>query len=183
MSKKNKEFDAIITYIHEDFSHGFVKEISDFNKLDRLYISDKTIPSFKFIPDPETEPSVNQILRVRTKSNPKEVEIVENVYVGLKRSNSQITPLESKFYGNQGVVYITNPSAETETVEGEEILLAEFIFTEIPPLPKGKAEIKFIFSIDIDGSIIIELLSLNNGKKMLKKITNLEILHPLNYLN
>ena len=55
-------------------------------------------------------------------------------------------------------------------------LLAEFNFTEIPPLPKGKAEIKFTFSIDIDGSIIIELLSLNNGKKMMKKITNLEIL-------
>jgi molecular chaperone DnaK (HSP70) len=55
-------------------------------------------------------------------------------------------------------------------------LLAEFNFTEIPPLPKGQAEIKFTFSIDIDGSIIIELLSLSNGKKMLKKITNLEIL-------
>ena len=63
MSKKNKEIDAIITYIHEDFSHGFVKEISDFTTLDRSYISDKTIPSFKFIPDPETEPLVNQIPR------------------------------------------------------------------------------------------------------------------------
>jgi len=72
--------------------------------------------------------------------------------------------------------------SETKIVYGNSMkasqnkLLAEFNFTEIPPLPKGKAEIKFTFSIDIDGSIIIELLSLSNGKKMLKKITNLEIL-------
>lgn len=55
-------------------------------------------------------------------------------------------------------------------------LLAEFDFTEIPPLPKGKAEIKFTFSIDIDGSALIELLSLNNGERMSKKIRNLEII-------
>jgi hypothetical protein len=139
MSKKNKEIDAIITYIHEDFSHGFVKEISDFNKLDRSYISDKTIPSFKFIPDPETEPLVNQIVRVRTKSNPKEVEIVENVYVGLKRSNSQITPIDSKFYGNQGIVYITNPNQEAENIENEEILLVEFFLKFYPSARKLKA--------------------------------------------
>jgi hypothetical protein len=76
--------------------------------------------------------------------------------------------------------------SETKIVFGNSMkasqnkLLAEFNFTEIPPLPKGKAEIKFTFSIDIDGSIIIELLSLNNGKKMLKKITNLEIIQQCN---
>jgi DNA polymerase III epsilon subunit-like protein len=139
MSKKKFEIDAIITYIHEDFSHGYVKEIRDFNKLDRTYLADKSISTYKFIPDPESEPAVNQIVRIQQKSNSKEVIIVENVYVGLKRSNSQITPLDSKFYGNQGVVYITNPNQEAESIENEEILLVEFFLKFYPSARKLKA--------------------------------------------
>jgi molecular chaperone DnaK (HSP70) len=48
--------------------------------------------------------------------------------------------------------------------------LISFVFDKIPPLPKGEAEIKFTFSIDKDGSALIEQLSLNNGEKILKKI-------------
>ena len=84
------------------------------------------------------------------------------------------TSLDNQTRSNTKIVYGNNLKASQNK------LLAEFNFTEIPPLAKGKAEIKFTFSIDIDGSILIELLSLNNGKKILKKITCLEIIEPCN---
>jgi hypothetical protein len=54
--------------------------------------------------------------------------------------------------------------------------LINFEFDDIPPLPKGKAEIKFIFSIDKEGNIIIEQLCLSNGKKMIKNIKNVNLI-------
>lgn len=54
--------------------------------------------------------------------------------------------------------------------------LVNFEFNEIPPLPKGKAEIKFTFSIDKEGNAIIEQLSLNNGKKIIKKVQEINLI-------
>jgi hypothetical protein len=76
--------------------------------------------------------------------------------------------------------------SETKIVYGldqkasENKTLTEFVFTKIPSLPKGIAEIKFTFSIDIDGSALIELLSLNNGERMSKKVRHLEIIESCN---
>jgi hypothetical protein len=53
--------------------------------------------------------------------------------------------------------------------------LINFEFEGIPPLPKGKAEIKFTFSIDKEGNAIIEQLCLANGKKMIKRIIEVNL--------
>lgn len=53
--------------------------------------------------------------------------------------------------------------------------LIEFEFDDIPPLPKGKAEIKFTFLINKDGNAIIEQLCLINGKKIIKKIRDINL--------
>lgn len=55
--------------------------------------------------------------------------------------------------------------------------LVKIEFNGIPPLPKGKAKIKFTFSIDIDGSAIIEQLSLDNGKKIVKKVKDINMIN------
>ncbi len=99
----------------------------------------------------------------------KKGDVVPSTYSTILRTN-----LDNQTRSYTKIVYGNNLKASQNK------MLAEFNFTEIPQLPKGKAEIKFTFSIDIDGSIIIELLSLNNGKKILKKITNLEIIQPCN---
>lgn len=54
--------------------------------------------------------------------------------------------------------------------------LINFEFDEIPALPKGKAEIKFTFSIDKEGNVIIEQLCLVNGKKIIKKIKEINLI-------
>ena len=95
----------------------------------------------------------------------KKGDVVPSTYSTILRTN-----LDNQTRSYTKIVYGNNLKASQNK------MLAEFNFIEIPPLPKGKAEIKFTFSIDMDGSITIELLSLNNGKKMMKKITNLEIL-------
>jgi len=72
MSKKKQEFDAIITFVAEDYSHGFVKIISDYSKLDGKFLRNKTIQSFRFKPDAETEPSPNQIIRIQAHQDAKD---------------------------------------------------------------------------------------------------------------
>ena len=54
--------------------------------------------------------------------------------------------------------------------------LIEFEFDDIPALPKGKAEIKFNFSIDKEGNAIIEQLCLVNGKKLIKKFKEINLI-------
>lgn len=54
--------------------------------------------------------------------------------------------------------------------------LIEFEFDDIPALPKGKAEIKFNFSIDKEGNAIIEQLCLVNGKKSIKKFKEINLI-------
>lgn len=55
--------------------------------------------------------------------------------------------------------------------------LVKIEFDGISPLPKGEAEIKFTFSIDVDGSAIIEQLSLTNGKKIVKKVRDINMIN------
>ena len=43
-------------------------------------------------------------------------------------------------------------------------------------MPKGKAEFKFIFSIDKDGNAIVEQLCLANGVKLLRRVKNLNLI-------
>jgi len=54
--------------------------------------------------------------------------------------------------------------------------LIKIEFEGIPALPKGKAEIKFTFSIDMDGSSIIEQLSLTNGIKITRKVKDINMI-------
>jgi len=67
------------------------------------------------------------------------------------------------------IVYGVSPKASQNNK------LINFEFSDIPSLPKGKAEIKFTFSIDKEGNIIIEQLCLSSGKKMIKKIKNVNL--------
>jgi hypothetical protein len=67
------------------------------------------------------------------------------------------------------IVYGVSPKASQNNK------LINFEFSDIPSLPKGKSEIKFTFSIDKEGNIIIEQLCLSNGKRLIKKIKNVNL--------
>ncbi len=43
--------------------------------------------------------------------------------------------------------------------------LATLTLEDLPQKPAGKAEVKFTFSIDVDGNLRIEKMSLDTGKK------------------
>jgi molecular chaperone DnaK (HSP70) len=43
--------------------------------------------------------------------------------------------------------------------------LVKMTLDGLPPKPAGEAEVRFTFSIDIDGKLRIEKMSLDNGKK------------------
>lgn len=139
MSRKGQEIDAIITFVADDFSHGFVKAISDFSELGMDFLHNRSIPSFRFKPDPETEPAPNQIIRIRIKNNSKDAEVIANTYVGFKRSAFQITPLDSKFHGRKGVVYLSNPKAQS-LEEMDSITLIDFFLSFDNNQDKLKAE-------------------------------------------
>ena len=67
-------------------------------------------------------------------------------------------------YSNQtksvsDVVYGESNKATTNTT------LVKMTLDGIPEKPTGKAEVKFTFSIDIEGKLRIEMMSLDNGKK------------------
>lgn len=53
--------------------------------------------------------------------------------------------------------------------------LINFEFERIPKLPKGKVKFKFTFSIDKEGTAIIEQLCLANGEKLIKKVKDLDL--------
>jgi hypothetical protein len=53
--------------------------------------------------------------------------------------------------------------------------LIDFEFDGIPALPMGEAEIKFTFSIDKEGSAIIEQLCLANGERLIKRVKELNL--------
>ena len=80
------------------------------------------------------------------------------------------TSFDSQTRSNAKIVYGISNSAKNNTV------LCEIVFDKIPPMPKGKAEFKFIFSIDKDGNAIIEQLCLANGIKLLKRVKNINLI-------
>lgn len=80
------------------------------------------------------------------------------------------TSTDNQTKSRTDIVYGVNPNASLNNK------LINFEFDDIPPLPKGKAEIKFTFSIDKEGNIIIEQLCLSNGKKMIKNIKNVDLI-------
>lgn len=69
--------------------------------------------------------------------------------------------------------YANQPKSETDIVYGEfnkasaNQKLAQMTLDGLPQKPVGKAEVKLTFSIDIDGKLLIEKMSLDNGKKQI----------------
>jgi len=67
--------------------------------------------------------------------------------------------------------YDNQPKSVTDIVYGEfnrasaNQKLAQMILEGLPQKPSGKAEVKFTFSVDIDGNLRIEKMSLDTGKK------------------
>jgi molecular chaperone DnaK (HSP70) len=47
----------------------------------------------------------------------------------------------------------------------ENAKLAQMTLEKLPQKPAGKAEVKFTFSVDIEGNLRIEKMSLDTGKK------------------
>ncbi len=90
---------------------------------------------------------------------------VPSVYTTIVRtsSNNQIKSITDIVYGN-----------EIKASKNKTLIRIEF--DEIPGLPKGEAQIKFTFSIDMDGSAIIEQLSLTNGKKIIRKVKDINMI-------
>ncbi|TXF74976.1 phospholipase D-like domain-containing protein [Chryseobacterium sp.] len=54
--------------------------------------------------------------------------------------------------------------------------LLMFEFDGLPLLQKGKVEMRFTFSIDMEGNAIISQICLNNGKDLTKKVRNLNLI-------
>lgn len=80
------------------------------------------------------------------------------------------TSYDNQIKSKTNIIYGNNAKASLNKK------LIEFEFDDIPALPKGKAEIKFTFSIDKEGNAIIEQLCLINGKKLTKKITEINLI-------
>lgn len=75
--------------------------------------------------------------------------------------------------------YANQPKSETDIVYGEfdkasaNKKLAQMTLDGLPQKPAGKAEVKLTFSLDIDGNLKIEKMSLDTGKKVvISKIAN-----------
>jgi hypothetical protein len=75
--------------------------------------------------------------------------------------------------------YANQPKSETDIVYGEfdkaseNQKLAQMTLDGLPQKPAGKAEVKLTFSLDIDGNLKIEKMSLDTGKKVvISKIAN-----------
>lgn len=90
---------------------------------------------------------------------------VPSVYSTILRTSydNQITSKTKIVYGNKSYA-------------SKNKVLQNIEFTGIPALPKGKAKIKFTFSIDKDGSAIIEQLSLLDGRKITRKVIDLNLI-------
>jgi hypothetical protein len=80
------------------------------------------------------------------------------------------TSYDNQIKSKTNIIYGNNAKASLNKK------LIEFEFDNIPALPKGKAEIKFTFSIDKEGNAIIEQLCLGSGKKLIKKIKEINLI-------
>jgi len=80
------------------------------------------------------------------------------------------TSYDNQTKSKTDIVYGNNSNASQNKT------LIDFEFDGIPALPKGKAEIKFTFSIDKDGNAIIQQLCLANGKKIIKRIKEIKLI-------
>jgi len=80
------------------------------------------------------------------------------------------TSYDNQTKSKTDIVYGNNSNASQNKT------LIDFEFDGIPALPKGKAEIKFTFSIDKDGNAIIQQLCLANGKKIIKRIKEINLI-------
>ena len=80
------------------------------------------------------------------------------------------TSVDNQTKSKTDIVYGNNSKASQNRK------LINFEFEGIPVLPRGKAEIKFTFSIDKDGNAIIQQLCLANGKKIIKRIKEIKLI-------
>ena len=80
------------------------------------------------------------------------------------------TSYDNQIKSRADIVYGNNSKASQNKK------LIDFEFTGIPTLPKGKAKIKFTFSIDKEGNAIIEQLCLANGKNLIKRIKEINLI-------
>jgi hypothetical protein len=98
--------------------------------------------------------------------------------IGLSIVNNDIKIIASKgasvpatFTAIVRTSYDNQTKSVTDVVYGEShkasanVKLAKMTLDELPPKLAGIAEVKFTFSIDIDGNLMIEKMSLDTGKK------------------
>lgn len=88
-------YNAVISFVAEDKSHGYVILIEKPGDLKPKYIFDKQKPSYKFHPVKDTEPEKWQIVEVKVshKKQFKLASITRNTYVGLKNDNDGVKPV------------------------------------------------------------------------------------------
>jgi hypothetical protein len=90
---------------------------------------------------------------------------------GVKVIASKGAPIPATFTTIVRTSYDNQTKSVTDIVYGEfnkaseNEKLAQMMLDGLPQKPAGKAEVKFTFSIDIDGNMRIEKLSLDTGKK------------------
>lgn len=97
---------------------------------------------------------------------------------GVKMIASKGASIPATFTSTLRTSYANQTKSNSDVVYGESNRasenekLAQMTLDGLPPKPVGMAEVKFTFSIDIDGNLRIEKMSLDTGKKqtMTKRI-------------
>lgn len=151
-------------------------------KASKEYKKDLVIQAFELVPDNIAIQKLADNLNLITKN-------ILKFDIGLSIENDSVKYLAKKgdkipssFYTIVRTSYDNQIKSKTDIVYGNNVKaslnkkLINFEFDEIPALPKGKAEIKFTFSIDKEGNAIIEQLCLVNGKKIIKKIKEINLI-------
>lgn len=143
---------------------------------------DLVVQAFELVPDNIAIQKLADNLNLITKN-------ILKFDIGLSIENDGVKYLAKKgdkipssFFTIVRTSYDNQIKSKTDIVYGNNVKaslnkkLINFEFDGIPPLTKGKAEIKFTFSIDKEGNAIIEQLCLVNGKKIIKKIKEINLI-------
>lgn len=138
--------------------------------------------AFELVPDNITIQKLADNLNLITKNSLKFDIGISIEKDGIKYLAKKGDKIPSTFSSIVRTSYDNQIKSKTDIVYGNNAKaslnkkLIEFEFNDIPVLPKGKAEIKFTFSIDIEGNAIIEQLCLANGKKLIKKVKEINLI-------
>jgi hypothetical protein len=182
------EFEKLIELLNplEKISRLTKFEVEDNNLLrNRDYLAHDIVFQAKFLNKPEIASTAFEIaprnLSVQRIANElgliKKSRLKSSVWVsivndGVKLIAARGANIPATFTTIVRTSYDNQTKSVTDIVYGEfhkasaNTKLVQMSLDGLPPKPAGKAEVKFTFSIDINGNLSIEKMSLDSGKKV-----------------